>query len=71
MLNNQLELAQTVRSSTQFSSVVRQRLLVLERIFYAVNKKYHDKEQVGISLCLKIILNHDNDIIPFTIVDEE
>ena len=48
MLNKQLDLAQTVRASTQFSSVLRQRLLVLERIFYAVNKKYHDKEQVSI-----------------------
>ena len=46
LLTTQLELARTFCSESPFATVLRQRLLVLQRIFHAVSMKYHDKEKV-------------------------
>ncbi|XP_078688080.1 putative E3 ubiquitin-protein ligase HERC1 isoform X3 [Branchiostoma floridae x Branchiostoma belcheri] len=46
LLNSQLTLARSVCSDSPFSSSLRKRLVVLQRIFYAVSNKYHDKEKV-------------------------
>ncbi|XP_074033510.1 probable E3 ubiquitin-protein ligase HERC1 isoform X2 [Leptinotarsa decemlineata] len=45
LLTSQLQLAKEVCSSTQFSLMLKQRLLILKRIYYALLKKYHDKEK--------------------------
>ncbi|XP_018567016.1 probable E3 ubiquitin-protein ligase HERC1 [Anoplophora glabripennis] len=44
LLTSQLELAREVCSSTTFSVVLKQRLIVLNRIYHALSMKYHDKE---------------------------
>lgn len=46
MLEQQLELAHSAMADTPFASVLKQRRLVLQRIYYAVNTKYHGKEKV-------------------------
>ncbi|KAK7865742.1 hypothetical protein R5R35_005528 [Gryllus longicercus] len=46
LLNSQFELARSVCAESPFSVVLRQRLLVLWRIFHSVLTKYHDKEKV-------------------------
>ncbi|KAK7862054.1 hypothetical protein R5R35_011478 [Gryllus longicercus] len=46
LLNSQFELARSVCGESPFSVVLRQRLLVLWRIFHSVSTKYHDKEKV-------------------------
>lgn len=43
LLASQLALAKTVCSDSPFASALRKRLLVLQRIFYALSSKYHDK----------------------------
>lgn len=45
LLNSQLELAREVCSATAFSIILKQRLVVLKRICYALSMKYHDKEK--------------------------
>ncbi|TUG88269.1 putative E3 ubiquitin-protein ligase HERC1 [Bagarius yarrelli] len=42
LLASQLALAKTVCSDSPFASALRKRLLVLQRIFYALSSKYHD-----------------------------
>nr|CAD7425857.1 unnamed protein product [Timema monikensis] len=42
LLAAQLELARAFSAESPFSVVLRQRLLVLQRIYYAVSTKYHD-----------------------------
>lgn len=46
LLLAQLELARVFYAVSPFSTVLHQRLWVLQRIFYAVSCKYHDKEKV-------------------------
>ncbi|XP_035381674.1 probable E3 ubiquitin-protein ligase HERC1 isoform X2 [Electrophorus electricus] len=46
LLASQLALAKTVCSDSPFASALRKRLLVLQRIFYALSNKYHDKGKV-------------------------
>ncbi|XP_076880016.1 putative E3 ubiquitin-protein ligase HERC1 isoform X2 [Brachyhypopomus gauderio] len=46
LLASQLALAKTVCSDSPFASALRKRLLVLQRIFYALSAKYHDKGKV-------------------------
>ncbi|CAG5849679.1 unnamed protein product [Menidia menidia] len=43
LLGSQLALAQTVCSDSPFAAALRRRVLVLQRIFYALSNKYHDK----------------------------
>ncbi|KAJ3666590.1 hypothetical protein Zmor_002027 [Zophobas morio] len=45
LLTSQFDLAKNVCSSSQFAVVLKQRLLILRRIFYALTMKYHDKEK--------------------------
>ncbi|XP_050515460.1 probable E3 ubiquitin-protein ligase HERC1 isoform X1 [Diabrotica virgifera virgifera] len=45
LLTSQLQLAKEVCSSTQFSVILKQRLLILKRIYYGLLMKYHDKEK--------------------------
>ncbi|XP_021933596.1 probable E3 ubiquitin-protein ligase HERC1 isoform X3 [Zootermopsis nevadensis] len=45
LLLAQLELARVFYAVSPFSTVLHQRLWVLQRIFYAVSCKYHDKEK--------------------------
>lgn len=51
LLTSQFQLAKEVCASNQFSVLLKQRLLILKRIFYAVLTKYHDKEKVDIQPC--------------------
>uniref|UniRef100_A0A667Y6L3 HECT-type E3 ubiquitin transferase n=1 Tax=Myripristis murdjan TaxID=586833 RepID=A0A667Y6L3_9TELE len=46
LLNSQLALAKMVCSDSPFAAALRKRLLVLQRIFYALSNKYHDKGKV-------------------------
>ncbi|XP_018619035.1 probable E3 ubiquitin-protein ligase HERC1 isoform X2 [Scleropages formosus] len=46
LLSSQLALAKTVCSDSPFAAALRKRLLVLQRIFYALSNKYHDKGKV-------------------------
>ncbi|XP_070543560.1 probable E3 ubiquitin-protein ligase HERC1 isoform X2 [Ptychodera flava] len=46
LLNSQLMLARSVCSESPFASTLRKRLVVLQRIFYAISSKFHDKEKV-------------------------
>ncbi|XP_066503891.1 probable E3 ubiquitin-protein ligase HERC1 isoform X4 [Hoplias malabaricus] len=46
LLASQLALAKTVCSDSPFAAALRKRLLVLQRIFYALSNKYHDKGKV-------------------------
>ncbi|XP_068081364.1 probable E3 ubiquitin-protein ligase HERC1 [Anabrus simplex] len=59
LLSSQLDLARTVCSESPFSVVLRQRLLVLRRIFHAVWTKYHDKEKMKSQLT-----SHENENRP-------
>lgn len=51
LLTSQLQLAKDVCSSTQFSVILKQRLLLLKRIYYALLMKYHDKEKPDSGTC--------------------
>ncbi|KAJ3593562.1 hypothetical protein NHX12_005896, partial [Muraenolepis orangiensis] len=46
LLGSQLALAKMVCSDSPFAAALRKRLLVLQRIFYALSSKYHDKGKV-------------------------
>ncbi|MGH0120210.1 UNVERIFIED_CONTAM: hypothetical protein FKN15_006371 [Acipenser sinensis] len=46
LLSSQLALAKMVCSDSPFAATLRKRLLVLQRIFYALSNKYHDKGKV-------------------------
>ncbi|XP_056135403.1 probable E3 ubiquitin-protein ligase HERC1 isoform X2 [Lampris incognitus] len=46
LLSSQLSLAKMVCSDSPFAGALRKRLLVLQRIFYALSNKYHDKGKV-------------------------
>ncbi|XP_043933675.1 probable E3 ubiquitin-protein ligase HERC1 isoform X2 [Protopterus annectens] len=46
LLSSQLALAKMVCSDSPFAAALRKRLLVLQRIFYALSSKYHDKGKV-------------------------
>lgn len=46
LLVAQQELAKAICTQTNFAVVLKQRLLILKRIFYALVRKYHDKEKV-------------------------
>lgn len=46
LLLSQLELARSVCSQTNFALYLKKRLIVLKRIFYALVKRYHEKEKV-------------------------
>lgn len=43
LLSSQLKLAQAICADTPFARVLQRRLVVLQRIFYAISSKYHDK----------------------------
>lgn len=45
LLSSQLELARNVCSSTAFSVILKQRLAILKRIFFALWTRYHEKEK--------------------------
>lgn len=45
LLSSQLELARNVCSSTTFSVILKQRLAILKRIFFALWMRYHEKEK--------------------------
>ncbi|XP_018324237.1 probable E3 ubiquitin-protein ligase HERC1 isoform X2 [Agrilus planipennis] len=44
LLSSQLELARSVCSSTPFAVILKQRLLILKRIYFAIVSKYHERE---------------------------
>lgn len=46
LLGSQLALAKTVCSDSPFAAALRKRVLVLQRIFYALSNKYHDQGKV-------------------------
>ena len=46
LLNSQLTLARAVCSDSPFSLILQKRLIVLQRMFYAVTVKFHDQEKV-------------------------
>lgn len=46
LLSSQLALAKLVCSDSPFAAALRKRLMVLQRIFYALSTKYHDKGKV-------------------------
>ncbi|XP_053720543.1 probable E3 ubiquitin-protein ligase HERC1 isoform X1 [Synchiropus splendidus] len=46
LLGSQLALAKMVCSDSPFAAALRQRVLVLQRVFYALSNKYHDKGKV-------------------------
>ncbi|XP_055518701.1 probable E3 ubiquitin-protein ligase HERC1 isoform X3 [Leucoraja erinacea] len=46
LLSSQLALAKMVCSDSPFAAALRKRLLVLQRVFYALSNKYHDKGKV-------------------------
>ncbi|XP_008933489.1 PREDICTED: probable E3 ubiquitin-protein ligase HERC1, partial [Merops nubicus] len=46
LLSSQLALAKMVCSDSPFAGALRKRLLVLQRVFYALSNKYHDKGKV-------------------------
>ncbi|XP_056269201.1 probable E3 ubiquitin-protein ligase HERC1 isoform X3 [Pseudoliparis swirei] len=46
LLGSQLALAKTVCSDSPFAAALRKRVLVLQRVFYALSNKYHDKGRV-------------------------
>lgn len=45
LLESQLELAKNVCSSSSFSIILKQRLAILKRIFFALWTRYHEKEK--------------------------
>ncbi|KAJ1527946.1 hypothetical protein ONE63_007879 [Megalurothrips usitatus] len=46
LLSAQLDLARSVCSETPFATILLQRLLILERIYYGFRHKYHNKDKV-------------------------
>ncbi|XP_057693805.1 probable E3 ubiquitin-protein ligase HERC1 isoform X9 [Corythoichthys intestinalis] len=46
LLGSQLALAKMVCSDSPFAAALRKRVLVLQRIFYAISNKYHDKGKI-------------------------
>nr|CAH7744986.1 unnamed protein product [Callosobruchus chinensis] len=46
LLTSQLQLAKEVCSSTQFAVILKQRLLILRRIYHALLARYHDKDKL-------------------------
>ncbi|CAH1979985.1 unnamed protein product [Acanthoscelides obtectus] len=44
LLTSQLQLAKEVCSSTQFAAILKQRLLILKRIYHALLVRYHDND---------------------------
>ncbi|KAG8440199.1 hypothetical protein GDO86_006116 [Hymenochirus boettgeri] len=46
LLSSQLALAKVVCSDSPFAGALRKRLLVLQRVFYALSNKYHDKGKI-------------------------
>uniref|UniRef100_A0A3Q2XK51 HECT-type E3 ubiquitin transferase n=1 Tax=Hippocampus comes TaxID=109280 RepID=A0A3Q2XK51_HIPCM len=46
LLGSQLALAKMVCSDSPFAAALRKRVLVLQRIFYALSNKYHDKGKI-------------------------
>ena len=46
LLSSQLALARAVCSDSPFSAMLQKRLIVLQRVFYAVANKYHDRDKV-------------------------
>ncbi|XP_014872809.1 probable E3 ubiquitin-protein ligase HERC1 isoform X1 [Poecilia latipinna] len=46
LLGSQLALAKMVCSDSPFAAALRKRVLVLQRVFYALSNKYHDKGKV-------------------------
>ncbi|XP_061622236.1 probable E3 ubiquitin-protein ligase HERC1 isoform X5 [Phyllopteryx taeniolatus] len=46
LLGSQLALAKMVCSDSPFAAALRKRVLILQRIFYALSNKYHDKGKV-------------------------
>ncbi|XP_044756783.1 probable E3 ubiquitin-protein ligase HERC1 [Coccinella septempunctata] len=48
LLNSQLELAKETCSSTSFATTLKQRVLILKRIYHAITKKYHNNENTEI-----------------------
>src|SRR6218665_1652700 len=46
LLNSQLTLARAVCSDSPFSIVLQKRLVILQRVFYAVSVKYHEPDRI-------------------------
>ena len=46
LLASQLSLARAVCSDSPFAAILQKRLVVIQRIFHAVSRKYHDRERV-------------------------
>ena len=46
LLTSQLSLARAICSDSPFAAVLQKRLIVLQRIFFAIASKYHSKESV-------------------------
>lgn len=46
LLSTQLRLARSSRAKTTYSIVLKQRLMILQRILYAFQAKYHAKDKV-------------------------
>lgn len=46
LLSAQLELARHVCSSTPFAALLKKRLLILKRIYYALCTRYHDRDKI-------------------------
>ncbi|KAK4883685.1 hypothetical protein RN001_007004 [Aquatica leii] len=57
LLSAQLELARYVCSSTPFAIILKQRLIVLKRIYHALVVKYHEKAKVKLNLGVSSNLN--------------
>ncbi|XP_030752542.1 probable E3 ubiquitin-protein ligase HERC1 [Sitophilus oryzae] len=47
LLTSQHQLAREICSSTQFSVLLKQRMMILKRIYYALIIKYHDKDKTS------------------------
>lgn len=48
LLTSQLDLAKETCSSTSFATTLKQRVLILKRIYHAITKKYHNNESTEI-----------------------
>lgn len=53
LLSNQISLGRAVCSDSPFSSLLQKQLTVLQRIFYAISTKYHERRSVGPGQSLK------------------
>lgn len=49
LLTSQLELAKNVSSSTPFATILKQRLLILKRIYHALVARFHESEKPQVS----------------------